>query len=179
MPTPEYNKVNRNITELKPGQIFVFGSNATGFHGAGSAGLAMRGDSRNTWRTDQDFHKARSAPPGHPDRIGKWAVYGVARGLQKGREGMSYAIETIVRPGERRSTPLRAIKAQFDELLAFANTNPQYEILMTPVGCGYSGYTTSEMQTIWGEAVAKAGGLPANIKNADGLYHTSPSLEMT
>jgi hypothetical protein len=179
MPTPEYNKANRSITELKPGQIFVFGSNATGFHGAGSAGMAMRGDSKNTWRTDPVFLRAKSVPAGHADRVGKWAVYGVARGFQKGREGMSYAIETIVRPGERRSTPLRAIKAQFDELLAFAKANPQYEILMTPVGCGYSGYTTSEMQTIWGEAVAKAGGVPENVKNVTGLYHETPGVEMT
>jgi hypothetical protein len=179
MPTDQYNKANRNITGLKPGQVFVFGANTTGFHGAGSAGMAMRGEAKNTWRNDPAFLRAKSVPPGHADRIGKWAVYGVARGFQKGREGMSYAIETIVRPGQLRSTPLSAIKAQFGELLAFAKANPQYEILMTPVGCGYAGYTASEMKIIWDEAVAQAGGLPENVKNTEGLYHDNPEFEMT
>jgi hypothetical protein len=38
------------FTSLKPNEVFVFGSNSTGFHGA--AGLACWGDSRNTWRND-------------------------------------------------------------------------------------------------------------------------------
>jgi hypothetical protein len=36
-------------------EVLVFGSNRSGFHGAGSAGLAFRGDSRNTWRSDPFF----------------------------------------------------------------------------------------------------------------------------
>ena len=34
--------VNENITELQPNEIFVFGSNLGGRHGAGAAKLAMR-----------------------------------------------------------------------------------------------------------------------------------------
>jgi len=33
---------SHNITELKPNEVFVFGSNEAGFHGAGAARQAMR-----------------------------------------------------------------------------------------------------------------------------------------
>jgi len=179
MPTPQYNATNKLITELAPNQTFVFGSNASGFHGAGSAGQAMRGDSRNTWRDDRAFLKAKSAPKGHPDRIGKWAVYGVARGHQVGREGQSYAIETITRPGEKRSTPLAVIQKQLGELLAFAASRPDLEILMTPVGCGYSGYSAQEMKACWDNALKTFGNLPENIVLPPNLYQSQPSVELT
>lgn len=37
----KYKYYNQDITELKPNQIFVFGSNLAGRHGAGAAKLAM------------------------------------------------------------------------------------------------------------------------------------------
>ena len=46
------------ITSLKPNEVFVFGSNFSAFHGAGAAGYAQRGDSKNTWRTDKKFQEA-------------------------------------------------------------------------------------------------------------------------
>lgn len=178
MPTPQYNNANQKITKLAPNEVFVFGSNAGGFHGAGSAGQAMRGDSQNTWRNDQKFLKAKSTTTGHPDRIGKWAVYGVARGHQIGNEGQSFAIETIVRPGERRSTPLTDIQKQFETLLVFAETHSDLKILMTPVGCGYSGYSTEEMNKCWVGAIKNHGHLPKNVENTENLYYSSPEIEM-
>ena len=86
-------------TTLAPNEIFVFGSNRDGFHGAGGAGLACRGDAANTWRRDDWFKRAMVAPPGDPARVGRWAVFGVARGFQVGRSGRSYAVQTIERPG--------------------------------------------------------------------------------
>jgi hypothetical protein len=166
------------ITKLKPHQIFVFGSNSTGFHGAGSAGQACRGDSKNTWRTDPWFLEAKNSPTASQKRIGKWAVYGQARGFQKGTEGMSYAIETIKQPGMRRSTPLSEIKKQLKELLEFCHTNPQYEILMTPVGCGYSGYSAQEMKKIWDESL-KEKGTPKNLIAPNDLYTQTISVNLT
>ena len=167
-PTSEYARANK-ITTLGDNEVFVFGANAGGFHGAGAAGLAMRGDSRNNWRDDQVFLRAKAARAGSPERRGKWAVYGVARGYQEGKEGKSYAIETIVRPGARRSTSLSSIKTQLMELLAFAREHPELKFLMTPVGCGYSGYTAKEMKQIWDEATAKEG-IPPNMVIPDNLY---------
>ena len=133
------------ITTLKPNEVFVFGSNAQGFHGAGSAGFAMRGDTRNNWRQDEAFKRAMKAPVGHPDRVGKWAIFGVSRGMQKGYAGLSYAIQTIERAGQRRSTSRRDICIQLIKLWNTAKKHPDLIFLMTPVGCGYSGYTPAEM----------------------------------
>lgn len=158
------------ITELKPNEVFIFGSNRNGFHGAGAAGLAMRGTSSNTWRTDEVFLKAMRAPEGHPDRIGKWAVYGVGRGWMKGKEGMSYAIQTIERPGQKRSTPLGEIKKQFIELIAFCRLYNKWTFLMSPVGAGLSGYTPFEMHETLFSALEEAGGCPHNLVIPIDLY---------
>lgn len=140
-----------NITKLKPNQVFVFGSNSTGFHGAGAAGLACRGDSRNNWRSDEWFLLAKRSPVGSPARIGKWAVFGVARGFQEGSEGKSYAIETIVRPGWKRSIPLSDIFMQLFRFIQFVKIYPEYEFLVAKFGCHYAGYTVAEIAGLFVE----------------------------
>lgn len=158
---------------MKPHQVFVFGSNEQGFHGAGAAGQACRGDSRNTWRQDQWFRKALTSPVGSEDRVGRWAVVGVARGHQMGREGQSYAIVTCLRPGLRRSIPLDEIRAQFLGLFAHATSHPELEYLMTPVGSGLAGYTPAEMWRVWNEAITQwNSSLPSNIVVPSSLYQT-------
>ena len=62
-----------------------------------AAGVAMRGTFAHDWRTDEAFLAARRAPPGGPARVGRWAEFGVARGYMQGREGCSYAVQTVVR----------------------------------------------------------------------------------
>ncbi len=160
------------ITSLKPNQVFVFGSNDAGFHGAGAAGFACRGDAKNTWRQDHWFNKALNAPLNSPIRQGKWAVVGRARGLQIGREGKSYAIVTITRPGYKRSTPLVSIRDDIIELFYFASLSPFYEFLMTPIGAGLAGYVNSEMADTFHKAIKKHGKLPPNItlEAGDFLY---------
>jgi hypothetical protein len=149
------------ITDIGADDVFVFGSNAAGFHGAGSAGQACRGDARNTWRQDAWFLRAMKAPPGSPDRVGRWAVFGVARGWQRATCGMSYAVQTIVRPGQRRSVSRRDIYHQLVELWAFARERPQWKFLLTPVGQGYSGWTPEEMAQVW-DYLLQQHGLPDN-----------------
>src|SRR5215207_2445888 len=123
-------------TILAPNEVFVFGSNRDGFHGAGGAGLACRGDAANTWRQDPWFKRAKDARTGDAARIGRWAVFGVAKGFQIGRCGRSYAVQTIERPGARRSTSRREIYRQLVELVAFARTRPDDSFLVTPLGEG-------------------------------------------
>lgn len=164
------------ITTLAPHQVFVYGSNSTGFSGAGAAGLAVRGTSANTWRTDEWFLRAMRAPVGSPDRIGKWAVFGVARGWSQGREGMGYAIETIRHPGHKRSTPLREIEDQLVDLFLFADKHPEWEFLMTPVGAGLAGWTPEEMAHTLARAVdrhdciSRAGYARPNVVIPPDLY---------
>lgn len=151
------------ITELKPNQVFVFGTNESGFHGAGAAGLACRGDARNNWREDAWFRQAMRSPVDSDARIGKWAVYGVASGYMAGREGCSYGIITVTKPGARRSKTRREIYAQLVELWEFIWINPHLEFLITPLGEGYAGYTAEEMQVVW-DHLQTVHGRPANIK---------------
>jgi hypothetical protein len=132
-----------------PERILVFGSNAQGFHGAGGAGLACRGDAANNWRNDAWFLAAMKAPPGSAARIGKRAIFGKARGFQRGKDGASYAIQTIERPGQRRSTSRREIYYQLVELVSFARSHPEYIFDITPLGEGYAGYTAAEMHEVW------------------------------
>ncbi len=133
------------ITHLEPNEVFIFGSNSTGFHGAGAAGYAFRGTSANTWRTCPLVDKARRAAVDSPDRVGKWTVWGKARGWSRGHEGMSYAIETIKHPGQKRSTPPHEIQSQFVELFHFCDEHPEWFFLMTPVGASLAGYSEEEM----------------------------------
>jgi len=152
------------INKLREEEVFIFGSNARGFHGAGAAGLAFRGDARNTWREDEHFLSALRAPAGSVARVGKWAVLGVARGFQVGTEGKSYGIVTVTRPGAKRSISRREICLQFIKLWKFAKANPQMVFLLTPVGCGYAGYSPAEMQEVL-DYVSKKYGVPENIRN--------------
>jgi hypothetical protein len=140
------------ITKLKPNEVFVFGSNLSGFHGAGSAGYAWRGTTINNWRDDEVFKSALHSEIGSPERIGRWAVLGEACGFQKGKEGMSYAICTIEKPGELCSVSLDAIHDQFTELFRFAEAHPTLRFLMTEVGCQHAGYTRKEMLQVWEHA---------------------------
>lgn len=160
-------------TTLKPDEVFIFGSNSTGFHGAGAAGLACRGDSNNSWRTDAWFLRALRSPIGSPDRIGKWAIVGVSRGFQKGKEGKSYAIQTIESPGKRRSISLEEIFSQLLQLADFAREHPQYKFIMTPIGVGYAGWTSEEMTEIVSRAKEK---FPDNIIIPSDLYKSGYNI---
>ena len=153
------------ITSLGPDEVFVFGSNRSGFHGAGSAGQACRGDSSGDWRSDARFLRMKAAPPGSRERVGDWAVYGVGRGYQVGQTGQSYAVETIERPGReyRRKTPLAVISAQVRDLVAFGQSRPDLKFVVTPVGEGYSGFSRVEMGKLWEEVHADIA-IPASFR---------------
>jgi hypothetical protein len=116
------------------------------------------------------------APVGSKDRVGKWAVYGMAYGYQHGREGNSYAIMTVLKPGAKRSIDLSDIKVQFEDLFSLASEYPHWEFIMTPVGCGYSGYSNNEMNDCWMAAIEDFGTLPKNIIVPEaGLYKENPA----
>jgi hypothetical protein len=148
-----------NITSLKENEVFVFGSNASGFHGAGSAGMAYRGVAANTWRDDLNFNEALNSPLNSPKRVGNWAVLGQARGFQKGKNGCSYAVETIKRPGLKRSTSLEEITEQLQELKTFAKTHPEFKFLVTKIGSFLAGYSVEEIKS----AFIKVIDFPNNI----------------
>lgn len=156
--------------EIKSSEIiYVFGSNLQGFHGAGGAGLAMRGDRSNNWRQDARFLKAMKAPVGHDDRKGEKAVYGVAEGLQQGRRGKGWAIPTVTKPGARRSISLSAIKTSLEKLRTFAIEHPEYEFECDRLGCGYAGYEALEILKLI-EEMEKDQPLPENLESLKSVY---------
>ena len=120
------------ITELAENEVFVFGSNLSGFHGAGSAGFAMRGTTKNTWRTDQEFLNIKSGK--NPDKRGRWAVYGVGQGFQEGKEGKSYAIATVERPGFQGKVDIKHFTSQFLTLCEFAEAHPELTFRVVKLG---------------------------------------------
>lgn len=106
---------NDNITHLEPNEIFVFGSNLQGYHGAGAARMAL-------------------------DKFG--AVWGQGVGLQ----GQSYAIPTM-------EGGVETIKPYVDEFIDFVKQHPEYQFLLTRVGCGIAGFTDEEIAPLFREAL--------------------------
>jgi hypothetical protein len=130
------------ISKLETNEVFVFGSNADGFHGAGAAGWAFTGKPGNQYRAGNPW---LSKPRGTK---GAWAVLGQSRGYQEGLTGRSYAIVTVRRPGASRSVPLQEIREQVQGLYQFATTNSQMLFLVPQTGgvdsVGFNGYYLGE-----------------------------------
>ena len=130
------------ITVLDPNEVFVFGSNAAGFHGAGAAGWAYTGQAGNQYRAGNPMLRARHRTRGY------WARLGIARGWQQGQHGRSYALCTIRRPGAKRSVPLTEIRQQVEQLYRFAAQHPQLAFLVVQTGSatqpGHNGYSLAE-----------------------------------
>lgn len=103
------------IMELKPNEIFVFGSNLAGSHGGGAARLAY-------------------------DRFG--AIWGQGVGLQ----GQSYGIPTM-------HGGVDVIKPYVDEFIEFAKLHPEYNFLVTKIGCGIAGFRIEEMAPLFQDAL--------------------------
>lgn len=135
-----------------PFTVFVFGSNAQGFHGAGTAGFAMRGDFANNWRQDKRFLTAVAKGRGAQ---GLYATLGVARGFQRGTLGASYAVCTCTKPGARLSVPVVDIVTQTQDLVDFMRAHPDWTFALTPFGCGYSGHSQTDMWPLWSYCLAE------------------------
>ena len=135
------------IQSLKANQVFVFGSNLRGFHGAGSAGDASFGVEGNKWR-DFEYDKK---PHGWK---GKWNVKGVGRGFQQGTEGASYALPTVVAPGMLKSIGASDLENNIVEFYHFAFEHPELEFLVAYSATGgtpiLNGYTIDNMAYFFG-----------------------------
>lgn len=133
------NSYDNYITKLESNEVFVFGSNKHGFHGAGSAGFASFNKSGNVWR-DEDYG---SKPLGWK---GCWNVKGVAEGFQKGTIGRSYAIPTVIKPGMLKSISIEDISLSIKSLYAFALSQPQLMFLVAQdAKVGYNGHSPEDM----------------------------------
>ena len=128
-PKPPYQVQGRytpnNIKSLKAHEVFVFGSNTEGRHGAGAAAQAKR--------------------------------WGAIQGQGKGHMGKTYGIITKDLKGGKRSVPLSKIQEQIKEMLDYALKHPEFDFLVTAIGCGLGGYSTNEIANLFPKE------LPANV----------------
>lgn len=142
---------NRNITELKENEVFCYGSNLRGFHGAGAAGYASFNKFGNVWREEKYADK----PHGWK---GKWNIKGISEGFQEGEIGKSYAIPTVTNPGAKKSIPIWKISEYIEKFYKFAAENPQYVFYVAQGVVGnLNGYSPEEM------AMAYVGEIPENV----------------
>lgn len=135
------------ITHLNDDEVFVFGANLDGFHGAGSAGYATFGEAGNVWRK----HGYGSWQVGQK---GKWNVKGKT-GPMQGTEGKSYGLPTVTRCGAKRS-----LEIDFKPLFECCARNPQWTFYFAQEGkVGLNGWKPEEIATF----AAKAGEWPDNL----------------
>lgn len=109
-------------------EIFVFGSNLAGIHGAGAARDAVL-------RHGATYEKNVTA------RWGKRGQYGV------GMQGSSYAIPT--KDEWIRTLPIERIRPFVKEFIEFALAHPELEFNVTRIGCGLAGYKDAEMSPLF------------------------------
>lgn len=121
-------KFHKDGTAPLQGEIFVFGSNLAGRHGAGSAHLALQ-------------------------RYG--AIYGQGIGLQgqsygvptkDGRKG------TFSLRDPRSTLPLAQIKGYVDEFIKFAKDHPEMQFFVVRLGCVLACHTDADMAPLFKEA---------------------------
>ena len=103
-----------NIKHLAPNQVFVYGANTAGIHGAGAAKLALR------WGA-------------------KMGQYGLV--------GQTYGIPT--KDHNIRTLPLDKIQVHVNDFLATAFSHPEYEFLVSKIGCGLAGYQPKDIAPLF------------------------------
>ena len=145
------------ITILNSDEVFVFGSNLQGFHGAGAAGFATFGVPGNQWRKLGYNEK----PVGWK---GNWNVKGIGEGLQKGNFGVSYALPTVKIPGKPLSKS--RIKENILKLYRCAKDNPMLKFLVaySSEGKNLNGYTCIEIADMFNQPP-----IPENIYFEEGF----------
>ena len=109
-------------------EIFVFGSNLAGIHGAGAARDAVL-------KHGATYEKNVTA------RWGKCGQYGV------GIQGSSYAIPT--KDEWIRTLPIERIRPFVKEFIEFALAHPELEFNVTRIGCGLAGYKDADMSPLF------------------------------
>jgi hypothetical protein len=121
------------ITTLQPNQVFVFGSNPEGRHGAGAAKVAR-------------------------DKFG--AIYGQGEGLQGQSYALPTKDLRVKENKGLRSISVEGIVSSIKKLYDVARDNPTEDFLVSDYsGTNLSGYTGQEMADMF----ASAGTIPNNI----------------
>ncbi len=128
------NFTPENITSLEPNQVFVFGSNDQGVHGAGAAKLAREFGAR------------------HGDAYGKtgncYAIctrfYDYEKAKSFNKDARRYNFGKCL-----SNCPLGDIQKEVEKLHYWAMTNTHLHFLVTKIGCGLAGYAEQEIAPLF------------------------------
>jgi hypothetical protein len=97
-------------------------------------------------KSNQVFVFGSNTEGKHGEGAAQQAVkYGAVMGQARGIMGQSYGIVTKDLNKGVRSVPLTSIEQEVKEFLAYANSQPNKEFLVTPIGVGLTGYTVQEI----------------------------------
>lgn len=158
---------------IEQNQCYVFGANATGFHGAGGAGNAFMGEKGNSWRTNSDFQLAlkalnamkSGAKYNSADLIGKYAVLGQVH-FMEGLLGYSYGIITTQDPGKQGFVDSTYLLRELKKMLECVNSKPNLTFVCSNFGLkrpmGFSWWSKDEMKNLWTQAM-DGKPLPSNL----------------
>lgn len=108
---------------IKHKEVFVFGSNTAGIHGAGAAKEA--------------FNK-------------HGAKYGIGYGLSYDDNGASFAIPTKDR--HIQTLPTAAVEGFVKGFLTFAKSRPDLTFKVTRIGCGLAGFRDQDIAPMFVKA---------------------------
>lgn len=107
----------------KDNELFVFGSNTEGRHGAGAALTAHR-------------------------KFG--AIYGVGKGIAG--SSYAIPTRKFIQNGknwELKSLTLLEINNHVSDFLKFASVHKEYKFFVTEIGCGHAGYTPDDIAPLF------------------------------
>lgn len=142
-PNREYTP--KEVLELQPNEVFVFGANTLGHHGSGSAGYAQYKNGKANYNVLE------------PGTKGYWSEYGVTDRIMQGTNGMSYGVVTKfasmkngkLKIGAKNSIPLSAVEESVVGMLKTAADNPNLRFLVSAIGVKQAGWTTPQIRSIF------------------------------
>ncbi len=118
------NFTPENILNLKAHEVFVFGSNLAGSHGAGAAALAVK-----------SFGAVHGIGVGHVGQ--SFAIPSKDFRPQYNKNVLSTS----------------HIKIYVDLFISYANYHPDLTFYVTKIGCGLAGYSPEDIAPLFSEAI--------------------------
>lgn len=114
-------KYHKDGTRPDGDEVFVFGSNLAGIHGAGAARAAL---------------------------LYFGAQYGEGEGYQRSKQGKHcYAIPT--KDLKIDTLPIQTISLHVDDFAYFTHDHPEMQFFVTAVGCGLAGYKHEDIAPLF------------------------------
>lgn len=91
-------------------------------------------------------------------RHGKFAAktamkWGAKYGQGEGRQGQTYAIPTIKTLSPFKVLPLDDIKLYVYDFIRYAAAHPEFDFLVTKIGCGSAGYSVKQIAPFFESAI--------------------------